>query len=203
MITAKLLQILNWNDPVEWAAELSVSCTRFDITTSKRVAMFLANVGHESNGGRFLKESLNYKPSALVLQWPKYFTKEYAEEVGRTDNHPADQKAIAEAAYNGRMGNKFPGDGWAFIGRGLMQTTGRYNYEQLAKITGIPLAEIPPWLETKQGAAESAACFWFNNGCNELADAGALDKCRIKINGGLIGIQDVRDRYLKALAALT
>jgi putative chitinase len=202
MITPKLLQALNWCDPDEWSTELETSCLRFDITNRKRVAMFLANTGHESNGGRSLRENLNYTPSALVLQWPRYFTKEYAEEVGRTANHPADQKAIAEAAYNGRMGNKFPGDGWAFIGRGLMQTTGRYNYEQLAKVVQIPLADIPPWLETKQGAAESAACYWFNAGCNELADTGALDKCRLKINGGLIGIRDVRDRYLRALAAL-
>jgi len=203
VITPRLLNALGWCDPIDWAKELSKSCTRFDINTSKRVAMFLANTGHESNGGRALRENLNYKPLHLVAQWPKYFSITYAEEVGRTNKHPADQKAIAEAAYNGRMGNKNPGDGWRFIGRGLMQTTGRYNYEKLADVTGIPIEEIPEWLETKAGAAESAACFWYNNGCNEMADVGALDKCRIKINGGLIGIQDVRDRYIKALGELS
>ena len=125
MITSKLMQGLGWTDPVEWAAVLDDACNRHGIITSKRVAMFLANTGHESNGGRAIRENLNYKPSALVAQWPKYFSPEYAEEVGRTDAHPADQKAIAEAAYGGRMGNKNPGDGWRFIGRGLMQTTGR------------------------------------------------------------------------------
>jgi putative chitinase len=203
MITAKLIQTLSWCDPEEWATELSRSCERFDINNKNRIAMFLANTGHETNGGRVLRENLNYRPLALVAQWPKYFSMTYAEEVGRTDAHPADQKAIAEAAYNGRMGNKFPGDGWRFIGRGLMQTTGRYNYEKLSEVTGIPLDDLPEWLETKQGAAESAACFWYTNGCNELADAGAVDKCRIKINGGLIGIQDVRDRYIKALGDLS
>ena len=203
MITPKLLMGLNWTDPTEWAAALAAPCRRFDITTSKRVAMFLANTGHETAGGRRLVESLNYRPEALVKQWPKYFTPEYAAEVGRTDKQAADQKAIAEAAYGGRMGNKNPGDGWRFIGRGLMQTTGRYNYERLAEIVNRPLDDLPEWLETREGAAESAAVFWHANACNDLADAGSVDRCRQRINGGLIGIQDVRERYATALGLLT
>ena len=203
MITAKLMQGLNWADPAEWAAVLDTACARREINTSKRVAMFLANTGHETAGGRKLRESLNYRVEALVKQWPRYFSPEYAAEVGRTDNQPADQKAIAEAAYGGRMGNKNPGDGWRFIGRGLMQTTGRYNYERLAEIVNRPVDELPEWIETREGAAESAAIFWHANNCNDLADAGAVDRCRQRINGGLIGIDDVRARYATALGLLT
>jgi putative chitinase len=101
------------------------------------------------------------------------------------------------------MGNKNPGDGWRFIGRGLMQTTGRYNYEKLAQTMGMLVDDLPSWIETKEGAAESAAFYWAANGCNELADADALDKCRQRVNGGLIGIVDVRERYVKALGLLT
>lgn len=203
MISARLLMGLNWTDPSGWADALAEPCRRYDINTSKRVAMFLANTGHETAGGRRLRENLNYRPEALVKQWPKYFTPEYAAEVGRTDKQPADQKAIAEAAYNGRMGNKLPGDGWRFIGRGLMQTTGRFNYERLAEITGMSLDTLPDWLETREGAAESAAVFWHANNCNDLADIGAVERCRQRINGGLIGIQDVRERYTTALGLLT
>lgn len=203
MISARLLMGLNWTDPSGWADVLTEPCRRYEINTSKRVAMFLANAGHETAGGRRLRESLNYRPEALVKQWPKYFTPEYAAEVGRTDKQPADQKAIAEAAYNGRMGNKLPGDGWRFIGRGLMQTTGRYNYERLAEIVNMPLDNLPEWLETRTGAAESAAVFWHANNCNDLADTGAVERCRQRINGGLIGIQDVRERYVTALGLLT
>jgi putative chitinase len=203
VITAKLMQGLKWADPAEWAAVLEAACARREINTSKRVAMFLANTGHETAGGRKLRESLNYRPEALAKQWPKCFTPEYAAEVGRTVSRPADEKAIAEAAYGGRMGNKNPGDGWRFIGRGLMQTTGRYNYEKLAQTMGMPVDDLPSWIETKEGAAESAAFYWAANGCNELADADALDKCRQRINGGLIGIVDVRERYVKALGLLT
>jgi putative chitinase len=203
VITAKLMQGLNWADPAEWAAVLEAACARREINTSKRVAMFLANTGHETAGGRRLRESLNYRPEALVKQWPKHFTPEYAAEVGRTVSRPADQKAIAEAAYGGRMGNKNPGDGWRFIGRGLMQTTGRYNYESLAEIVNVPVDELPEWIETREGAAESAAIFWHAKNCNDLADTGAVDRCRQRINGGLIGIDDVRARYATALGLLT
>ena len=203
MITPKLLMGLNWADPTEWAAALAEPCQRRDINTPKRVAMFLANTGHETAGGRRLKESLNYRAEALVKQWPKYFTPEHAAEVGRTDKQAADQKAIAEAAYGGRMGNKNPGDGWRFIGRGLMQTTGRFNYELLAEIVNVPLDDLPEWIETREGAAESAAVFWHANNCNDLADIGGVDRCRQRINGGLIGIQDVRERYATALGLLT
>jgi putative chitinase len=203
VITAKLMQGLNWADPAEWAAVLEAACARREINTSKRVAMFLANTGHETAGGRKLRESLNYRPEALAKQWPKYFTPEYAAEVGRTDKQPADQKAIAEAAYGGRMGNKTPGDGWRFIGRGLMQTTGRYNYESLAEIVNMPVDDLPEWIETREGAAESAAIFWHAKNCNDLADIGAVDRCRQRINGGLIGIDDVRSRYATALGLLT
>jgi putative chitinase len=203
VITAKLMQGLNWADPAEWAAVLDTACARREINTAKRVAMFLANTGHETAGGRRLRESLNYRPEALVKQWPKHFTPEYAAEVGRTVSRPADEKAIAEAAYGGRMGNKNPGDGWRFIGRGLMQTTGRYNYERLAEIVNMPVDELPEWLETREGAADSAAIFWHSKSCNDVADAGAVDRCRHRINGGLIGIDDVRARYATALGLLT
>ena len=202
MITAKLLHGLGWATPVEWAAVLGDACARHGINTSKRVALFLANTGHESNGGRALRENLNYTPAALMVQWPKYFSPEYAEEVGRTASHPADQKAIAEAAYGGRMGNVNLGDGWRFIGRGLMQTTGRDNYERLAQTLGMLVDDLPGWIETKEGAAESAALFWSANGCNELADLGAVTKCRVRINGGTNGLKDVQDRYAKALRLL-
>ena len=202
MITTRLMQALNWSDPAEWAALLDDACTQYEIITSKRIAMFLANTGHETSGGRKLRESLNYEPAALVAQWPKYFSPEYAEEVGRTADHPADQKAIAEAAYGGRMGNVNLGDGWRFIGRGLMQTTGRNNYERLAQTLGMLVDDLPGWIETKEGAAESAAFFWSANGCNELADIGAVTKCRVRINGGTNGLKDVQDRYAKALRLL-
>lgn len=201
-VTPDLLLRLGWIDPEAWTPPIAAACKRRDITTAQRVAMFLANAGHETNGGRRLVESLDYTPQALVATWPRHFTADYAAEVGRTSSHPADQQAIAEAAYGGRMGNTSPGDGWLYRGRGLMQTTGRDGYAKLALATGRKIDAIPAWLETREGAAESAAAYWAWAGCNPLADAGAIEACRKAVNGGLIGLDDVRARWLRALTAL-
>jgi putative chitinase len=149
-------------------------------------------------------ESLNYSAAALTSQWPLHFTSADAQRLGRTATHPADQKGIAELAYGGRMGNGKPGtgDGWLFRGRGLMQLTGRDGYTTFARKIGVPLTDLPALLETKKGAADSAAAFWKIDGCSVHANAGDIDTCRRIVNGGLIGIDDTRIRYAAAKAAL-
>jgi putative chitinase len=82
------------------------------------------------------------------------------------------------------------GDGWAFRGRGLIQHTGREGYELVARWTGLPLEEIAGYLETREGAAESAARWWSEMGCNDLADAGAFESITRRINGATNGLQD-------------
>lgn len=199
IITSEFLRAQGWVQWKEWAEILRPVLSKYNITSPSRVAMFIANTGHESAGGKFLVENLNYKPEALLAVWPSKFTPDYAQEVGRTSSHPADQAAIAEAAYGGRMGNIYPGDGWKFRGRGLMQTTGRDNYTRLAKIVNKPVDDVVCWLETKEGAAESAGAFWFWADCNKHADVPDIERCRRLINGGLNGIDDVKARYQKAI----
>ncbi len=202
MITPGVLQRCGWIDPEAWAPILSAACEKNAINTPTRAAMFLANVGHESNGGRALVEGLNYTPEALLKQWPKHFTTETAQQYGRTAEHAADQRAIANAAYGGRMGNNLPGDGWQWRGRGLLQVTGRANYSRVAVMLGMPMDRLADALETREGAANSAAAWWRLAGCNPLADAGKVAVVRAVVNGGAIGLEDVAARYRVALAAL-
>jgi putative chitinase len=101
------------------------------------------------------------------------------------------------------MGNTQPGDGWRFRGRGLMQLTGRANYERFARLTGATLDDaFLASLTTPLGAAESAAHFWAAAGCNDAADAGDIARVRRIVNGGTVGLADVQDRYRDALAAI-
>lgn len=82
-------------------------------------------------------------------------------------------KEIASGdAYEGRkdLGNVFPGDGVRFKGRGLIQITGRANYEAVTQALGADVLSNPELLETPELACRSAAWFWKTNGLNEVAD---------------------------------
>jgi putative chitinase len=198
--TPAMLRALGVPDAEAWAAALAPACRSHGITTRDRLAAFLAQVGHESAGFRRLAESLDYTPEALRLMWPSRFDADLAWRLGRRSGHPAEQQQIAEIAYGGRLGNRpaGAGDGWAFRGRGLLQHSGREGYELVARWAGLPVAEVAGYLEAREGAAESAAHWWSEMGCNELADAGAFDSITRRINGGTNGATDRQRRWAAA-----
>jgi putative chitinase len=105
-------------------------------------------------------------------------------------------------AYEGRkdLGNTEPGDGVKFKGRGLIQITGRANYEKAQRALGIPLLQEPERLIQPYFAVKSACWWWQEHGLNELADTGDFEKVTKKINGGLNGYQDRLNLYEKALS---
>jgi len=204
LLTADLLRKLGAHDADAWAPPLAEACARHAITTPRRLAAFLANVLVESGNMATLVENLNYSSEALLAQWPKRFTRASAQALGRNAAHKADQRGIAEAAYGGRLGNgpTGSGDGWLFRGRGLIQLTGRANYARFVARIGMQVSELPAFLETRTGAAESAAAFWATVGCNAAAEAGDIDRVRLLVNGGTIGLEHVRTRYRSACQAL-
>jgi len=203
-ITPALLRQLGAADADAWAPILAAACAAHAITTPRRQAAFLANILVETGGLARLTESLNYRADVLLKQWPKRFTAASAQRLGRTAAHPADQRGIAEAAYGGRLGNgpSGSGDGWLFRGRGLIQLTGRDNYARFAAKLGMPLADLPAFLETRPGAAQSAASFWERVGCNTIAENGDIRAVRRLVNGGEIGLDHVREKYHAACRAL-
>jgi len=203
-VTPELLARLGILDAREWAQALAEPCIAHRITTKQRLAHFLANVLHESGDLTRLVENLNYSAEGLLRIWPSHFSATEARRWGRGRDHPADERAIAERAYGGRIGNRTEGsgDGFLYRGRGLIQLTGRANYEAAARALGVALSVLPSWLETREGAARSAAWWWAAHGCNELADRGDIVALRRRVNGGLIGLEDVRNRFTRALAAL-
>ena len=171
----------------------------YEINTPKRIAAFIAQCAHESGGFRFLKENLNYKAESLMKTFPKYFSDR------DTANAYAKQPVkIANRVYANRMGNgdEASGDGYRYCGRGLIQLTGKTNYDWFAASLEISATEASEYLETFEGAAQSACWFWESNNLNVEADAGDIKKMTKKINGGYIGLDDRVKHYEHALHIL-
>ena len=206
LITARLLLRLGVREPDAWVGPLAAACAANGINTPLRLAAFLANIMHETACLSLLVENLNYTPASLLKQWPSHFTVAAANKLGRTPSHPADQMGIAELAYRGRGGNKpaGSGDGALFCGHGGMMTTFRGNYTAFAKQIGWtrPVEQLPAYLETREGAVTSAAVFWNQAHCNAPADRGDIDAVRRIVNGGSIGLAEVRVIYATAKHAL-
>jgi putative chitinase len=174
----------------------------YDINTPKRVAAFVAQCAHESGGFMVLKENLNYKAASLRKLFGKYFPNDQiaAEYASR----PNKQEAIANRIYASRMGNgdEASGDGFRYCGRGLIQLTGKTNYQNFADSLQMDVRDVPEYLATFEGAAQSGCWFWESNNLNKEADAGDIKTMTRKINGGFIGLEDRIKHYEHALHVL-
>jgi putative chitinase len=169
----------------KWLEPLLETFEKYEINTPKRQACFLGQCMHESGGFKFLRENLNYSAKGLVATWPSRFpNEEYADEFARKPER------IANKVYSGRMGNTEDGDGAKYIGRGLIQLTGKDNYKAVSEALGIDLVANPQLLEEPRYAALSAGWFWNKKGLNALADASDIETMTKRINGGSIGIAD-------------
>ena len=195
----QLAQILPGNPYVEhWCEALNKILPDYDITTAQRTAAFLAQCAHESGGFTALHENLNYKAESLCKVWPRYFN------ASNANDYAHQPEKIANRAYAGRMGNsnEASGDGWNYCGRGLIQLTGKNNYQAFADSIETDISEVPAYLQTFEGAIQSACWFWENNNLNACADAGDIVKMTKVINGGILGLDDRTARYNHALQIL-
>lgn len=115
------------------------------LTDLRWLSYILATIHHEV-GQTYepIEENLNYSASGLLKTWPSRFTPEKAAQYAKKP------QAIANYVYSNRIGNgpESSGDGWKYRGRGLIQTTGRSNYEWAKKMTGIDLIANPDLMKT-------------------------------------------------------
>jgi putative chitinase len=189
---------------VLWVSAVNEAAQDCGLNTPARWALWLAQCGHESQSFRKLGESFDYSPQRLLAVFPRYFTPELAERLGRTAKQPAQQKEIAEVVYGGRMGNRpGSGDAWAFRGGGLPHLTGRNNYTAAGNHLGLDLLTDPDLIRTnRRYAAKVAAYFWDAHNLNKYADKGDLIGATKAVNGGTNGIEDRTARHNRALAVL-
>lgn len=195
----QLSAMLPGNPCIEnWCNALNKILPDYDITTPARIAAFIAQTAHESGGYTALKENLNYRAESLCRVWPRYFDASTAQLYA----HQPEQ--IANRAYAKRMGNgdEASGDGFRYCGRGLIQLTGKSNYQAFADSVQMAVEDVPAFLQTFEGAVQSACWFWETNGLNQWADSRNIEKMTQIINGGQLGIDDRKSRYNHALQIL-
>ena len=196
----QLAQLLPGNPYLDhWYHALEQALPDYDINTPHRVAAFIAQCAHESGGFRALKENLNYRAVTLRKVFPKYFPN---DEIA--NQYAQKPEMIANRVYGGRMGNgdEASGDGFRYCGRGLIQLTGKQNYQNFADSIETPVEDIPEYLATFEGAVQSACWFWEANNLNQWADKSDILTLTKRINGGTIGLEDRKKHYEHALHVL-
>ena len=192
-------------NPEAWYDAAVPSFEKYDITTTNRIAGFMAQCAHESLDFTRLEENLNYSEKALNSVFGRYFgkgkrdAKEYARNPEKIANYVYQDEFRSK---RGAMGNTNAGDGWRFRGRGIKQLTGRNNYTAFGKSVGMSAEEAADYVATERGALESACWFWATNKLDKWADNGDIKGLTKKINGGTIGLEDRTRRWEEALAIL-
>lgn len=166
---------------IEW---LNKTMVDYSINTLNREAAFIAQVGYESSEFTTIEENLNYSEQRLLAVFPNYFNQ---SNVGPYDHNP---EKIANRVYANRdgNGNEASGDGWKYHGRGLIQITGKANYQSFANEINSNLTDTISTLQTAQGAVYSAGWFWDLRKCNPLADTEDIATMTRRINGGVNGL---------------
>jgi putative chitinase len=155
-----------------FAPVLNTAMQRYQIVGTKRIAAFIAQIGHESGQLQYVREIWGPTPAQAKYE-------------GRAD-----------------LGNTVKGDSSRYRGRGLIQITGRANYSACGEALGLDLVNQPELLEQPQYACLSAAWFWATKGLNTLADKDQFNTITRRINGGLNGLQDRLEIWARARTVL-
>lgn len=203
---AQLAAMLHTNPAAgDWLDAINAGLPKYEITTPHRIAGFISQCAHESADFKLLEENLNYRAETLLRVFPRYFgpgkedANAYAHNPEKIANYVYMDKNRSAA---GALGNVKDGDGWLFRGKGLKQVTGRANHAAFGKTKGMTAEQAAEYLLTKEGALESALWFWGSRNLNTVADTGDVVKLTKIINGGDIGLDDRRSRFLRALDIL-
>lgn len=174
--------VIDEDRAAELVGAVSAGLLAAQCTNVKRIAMYLAQCGHESDGFAT--------------------TEEYAD--GSAYDITNDRQLALQ------LGNTQPGDGPRFKGRSWIQVTGRFNYQafsQWAYDTGITtdnayFVNNPAALAELQYAGIGSAWYWTvaRPDINTLSDAGDVTTVTRRINGGTTNLADRINRYNQAIA---
>jgi putative chitinase len=179
----------------------------------ERIAEFIAELAHETQGFTRWEENLNYSARGLANTWPSRYAVNPAARI-KMPNAKAKAlarrpEAIANDTYGLRLGN-LPGardtdtnpDGWQYRGRGGPMITGRANYEEMGRFVGLDFVRFPELAADPAVAVLTALEFMKRRGVFGLVDRGDFKNARAKVQGGSLGLAEVaaiRNKLLKVL----
>ncbi|HIY71138.1 MAG TPA: hypothetical protein H9827_06700 [Candidatus Luteimonas excrementigallinarum] len=193
-ITVEMLRRIFTNAP-ESRLQIVADGVNAEMVTSKldsewRLTHFFGQVLQEVGKSMMFRENLNYSASGLYKSRFSY----YRNNKERSDRDAGNEEAIANNAYADanraqefRVGNTEPGDGWRYRGRGLKQTTGRYNYRIFTtdheRIWGerIDFEAHPERVDEPTYAVRSGLTFWVGHRLYEHADLGITEESANRI----------------------
>jgi putative chitinase len=156
----------------------------FDIALPLEQVYYIGLALEETGGFTRLDENMRYSAKGLRSTFSKYFpTDEIAAKFAYNE------EAIANRVYGTRMGNKAPGDGWKYHGRGPFQLTGRANYASMGRRCQLPLETQPELVNAPRYMFVVASQFWRMAGLSKFALADDLRSFTKIVNGGYIGME--------------
>jgi len=163
---------------------------KYGVNTPLRIGHFAAQCLSETGGLTITRENMNYSaPRMLQIFGVGHSSAAVRpEEAARLAHHP---ELIAERVYGlgsphlaKDLGNTQPGDGFAFRGGGIFQTTGRYNYRIMGQLCGVDFEGHPEWVLSAEHALKPALGEWDRGKLNDFADKNDLLSISRVINVG-------------------
>lgn len=197
----QLHEMLDTNDTAlidKYLDAVNACFARYQINSPLRVCHFLAQVAHESGNFKQVVENLNYGAPALKVYFGKYF-----DDDAHIEQYARQPEKIAGRVYANRMGNgdETSGEGWQYRGRGLIQLTGKENYQNYSNACNVDLVSNPDGLaEDPMHCVGAAGWYWDSKGLNQYADEDDVKTITRRINGGLNGLDDRLAKLEKAKA---
>jgi len=168
-----------------FGASFTKELPEYSINTDLRQVHFLAQILHESGMCRYTKENLKYSAKALRSVFAKYFPDD-----GIASEYEYQPDRIGARVYANRMGNgdEASGEGYHYRGRGLIQLTGKNNYQKFSDWAEKDVVDAPVRV-AEEFPLLSALFYWNTNSLNKYADKDDLRALTKRINGGYNGLE--------------
>jgi putative chitinase len=183
-----------------------------DTPTGRRwVAQIGAQLAHESMSWRRFTESLQYRSATRLREtWPSRFAALTDAELApllvtaamTAEDRRSTERRLATRVYGNRLGNASAADAYSYRGRGAIMLTGRVNYEAAGRDLGLPLLAEPHLAAEPAIAGRVAAWFVRRDVLPHVSDPTATREVRRRINGGSIGLDEVRVLFGRCVSSL-